>query len=54
MMCPHHHHLVHTAGWHVEMEPDGTLHITGPDGTVRTTRPPLLNDTLFPPDDAPQ
>ena len=41
LICPFdHHNKCHGNGWHLEMEPDGTLHITDPNGTRHTTHPP--------------
>lgn len=40
-LCRHHHVVKHTAGWHFELEPDGTLHITTPRGVRHTNRPPV-------------
>ena len=40
MFCSRHHHLLHKSEWAATIEPDGTLHVKFPDGTVRTTRPP--------------
>jgi hypothetical protein len=54
MTCPFHHHQLHKPGWTARMDPDGTLHVTAPDGTVTTTVPPLLRDTLGFPGDDPQ
>ena len=42
-LCRSHHRLKTFArGWTFRMEPDGTLHVTGPSGITRTTRPPGL------------
>jgi hypothetical protein len=49
LFCSRHHHRLHKPGWTAVLEPDGTLHITGPDGETRTTHPPALRDTLWPP-----
>jgi hypothetical protein len=50
LFCSHHHHLLHgNDGWTAALEPNGTLHVTAPDGTITTTVPPLLRDTLWPP-----
>jgi hypothetical protein len=42
LLCQAHHTLIHRPGWHLGRQPDGTLHLTRPDGTtVRPgTRPP--------------
>ncbi len=29
-------------GWHIKLRPDGALEVTQPDGTMRTSDPPLL------------
>lgn len=42
-LCRHHHVVKHTAGWHFELDPDGTLHITTPRGATHTGR---LSDEL--------
>src|SRR5947207_15925885 len=38
LFCTRHHHLIHKQGWKCKVEEDGTVHVTYPDGTVRTTR----------------
>ncbi|MCO7221495.1 HNH endonuclease signature motif containing protein [Klenkia sp. PcliD-1-E] len=39
-LCRRHHRLkTHAPGWAFAMDPDGTLHVTPPGGTTRTTRP---------------
>jgi len=39
-LCRRHHRLkTHAPGWVFAMDPDGTLHVTPPGGTTRTTRP---------------
>jgi hypothetical protein len=40
LLCSLHHRMVHREGWHLELEPDGTLHLTDPTGRTHTTRPP--------------
>jgi hypothetical protein len=40
LLCSFHHHLIHKPGWHLELDPDGTLHVTDPRGRKHTTRPP--------------
>ena len=40
-LCSKHHHCAHEGGWRLTLQPDRTLAITVPDGTVRTTGPPL-------------
>ncbi len=40
LLCSYHHHVIHRPGWTLTMDADGTLHVTGPDGRCRTTRPP--------------
>ena len=40
LLCKRHHQRVHRLKLRLELEPDGTLHIHAPDGTVQTTRPP--------------
>ncbi len=35
------HHLIHDDGWTLEMDPDRTLHLSQPDGTLfKTIAPP--------------
>jgi hypothetical protein len=48
LLCSRHHHILHTAGWHAELLPDGTLSITDPHGRVHTTQPPGTLDALLP------
>jgi hypothetical protein len=36
-LCSRHHHLVHEAGWTLDLAPDRTLTITQPDGHVHAT-----------------
>jgi len=40
LLCARHHHIVHRPDWHAHLHPDGTLQVTDPRGTLRTTRPP--------------
>ena len=42
LLCSRHHHRIHMAGWHIKLRPDGAVEVTQPDGTVRTSDPPLL------------
>ena len=49
LLCSKHHHLLHKPGWTAVLDEDATLHITAPDGTIRTTHAPGLRDTLWPP-----
>jgi hypothetical protein len=42
LLCSHHHHLLHRGGWSWDLEPDGTFHVTCPDGHTQTTRPTHL------------
>jgi hypothetical protein len=52
LLCTRHHAAVHKkgSGWRLKLLPDGELHITAPDGTTRTTRPPGPHlPTLWPP-----
>lgn len=40
LACSRHHHQAHAQGWALKLEPDGTLHVTMPDGRIWETRPP--------------
>ena len=40
LKCSRHHRLGHRPGWTEHLEPDGTLHLTAPDGRTWTTTPP--------------
>jgi hypothetical protein len=40
LLCNRHHHLIHRKHWNAEMSADGTLTVTSPDKTTRTSRPP--------------
>jgi hypothetical protein len=40
LKCSRHHHLGHRPGWTETLEPDGTYHLTAPDGRTWTTTPP--------------
>ncbi|MGK2949731.1 MAG: DUF222 domain-containing protein [Acidimicrobiales bacterium] len=42
LLCSRHHHHIHMPGWHIKLRPDGALEVTQPDGTTRTSDPPLL------------
>jgi hypothetical protein len=33
-LCSRHHHLVHEGGWQLTLQPDRTITLTRPDGTV--------------------
>ena len=37
--CTQHHHLIHEGGWTLTLDPDRTLTITRPDGTVHYRGP---------------
>ena len=39
LLCNRHHHLVHRHNLHLKLLPNAHLHITFPDGTVRTSQP---------------
>jgi hypothetical protein len=41
LFCSKHHHLVHLRGWHVKRLDTGRLEVTRPDGTLRTSDPPV-------------
>ena len=44
---PTHHRLkTHAHGWRFQLDADGTLHVTTPGGTTRTTRPPAMGEVL--------
>lgn len=40
LKCSRHHHIGHQTGWTEKLEPDGTYHLTAPDGRSWTTTPP--------------
>jgi hypothetical protein len=40
LLCSKHHHLVHLKGWHLKLQPCGTVEVTDPHGRVRTSDPP--------------
>jgi hypothetical protein len=40
LKCTRHHHIGHLPGWTEKLEPDGTYHLTAPDGRTWTTHPP--------------
>lgn len=44
-LCRRHHIVKHTPGWEFELEADGSLRITTPEGTVRTGKPIHLENT---------
>jgi hypothetical protein len=48
--CNRHHHLWHTPGWHLKLQPDATLHITTPNGHHHTTHPTNQLPNLWTPD----
>jgi hypothetical protein len=41
LLCSRHHHLIHLKGWHIKLLPHGAVEVTAPDGTVRTSDPPI-------------
>jgi hypothetical protein len=41
LLCSRHHHLIHLRGWHLKLLPHGAIEFTAPDGTTRTSDPPL-------------
>ena len=41
LFCSKHHHLVHLKGWHIKLLDTGQVEATSPDGTLRTSDPPL-------------
>ena len=40
LACSRHHHLWHSQGWQLELEPDGTLKLLSPTGLLLVSRPP--------------
>jgi hypothetical protein len=47
LLCRYHHHrAAHDPKIRLVMEPDGTLHISYPDGTTETTIPPIRQPGL--------
>lgn len=40
LLCSRHHHRIHLKGWHLKLLPSGTVEVTLPDGTVRSSDPP--------------
>jgi Domain of unknown function (DUF222)/HNH endonuclease len=40
LLCAKHHHVVHLKGWHLRIDPSGTVEVTEPTGRVRTSDPP--------------
>jgi hypothetical protein len=40
LKCDRHHHIGHLPGWTEKLEPDGTYHLTAPDGRTWTTHAP--------------
>ncbi|MGI9644236.1 MAG: HNH endonuclease signature motif containing protein, partial [Ilumatobacteraceae bacterium] len=38
--CSRHHHLIHELDWRLNLHPDRTLDVTGPDGTPIATGEP--------------
>jgi hypothetical protein len=40
LLCSRHHHVIHKPGWKTKLNADATLHVTMPDGTIRTSHPP--------------
>ena len=47
MGCTRHHHIFHTPGWTLKLQPDGTLEITDPHGRTYHSRPPGRPPDLF-------
>ena len=43
LLCVRHHQLLHRRGWQLKLLPDATVEVTGPDGLVRTSRPPPVH-----------
>ncbi|GAA1213061.1 HNH endonuclease signature motif containing protein [Prauserella alba] len=44
-LCRRHHIVKHTADWVFELEPDGSLRVTTPEGSVRTGKPAQAQET---------
>lgn len=40
-LCQRHHHVIHDHHWRLHLEPDRTLAVTRPDGTVSRSRPDI-------------
>ena len=40
LLCSKHHHVVHLKGWHLQVDPTGTIEVTDPHGRRRTSDPP--------------
>ena len=46
LKCTRHHHIGHLPGWTEKLEPDGTYHLTAPDGRSWVTTPPGVLTSL--------
>ena len=51
LLCARHHHVLHRDGWAAELDPDGTLTVTGPRRRSWSTRPPGPGNGPSPPPD---
>lgn len=40
LLCSKHLHVVHMKGWHIRLDPTGTIEVTDPSGLRRTSDPP--------------
>ncbi|HMJ77336.1 MAG TPA: DUF222 domain-containing protein, partial [Iamia sp.] len=40
LLCRRHHQVIHRPGWTIELRPDATVVVVGPDGRRRTSHPP--------------
>jgi hypothetical protein len=47
LKCTRHHHIGHLPGWSEKLEPDGTYHLTAPDGRTWTTHAPGVAPRIF-------
>ena len=47
LKCTRHHHIGHLPGWAEKLEPDGTYHLTAPDGRTWTTHAPGVAPRIF-------
>lgn len=53
LLCSKHHHVIHQKGWHLRLDPTGTVEVADPNGQRRPSEPPGTAAVAWPDDRRP-